>query len=145
MLLKAPKKKYVKKLVEYAILVGTSPNAIPELAKTPISQDFMTDLELSTEESHQLIISLIGYLGLARKVEFDETALRNMLTGHLSEELCEILIDITIKLSPGTLRLKQKCKCVTSQGSAKPTDWPISDGRWRCKSPAIGERPTFPW
>lgn len=106
MLLKAPKKKYVKKLVEYAILVGNSPTAIPELAKTPISQDFMADLELSTEESHQLMVALVGFLGLARKVDFEENALRNMLTGHLSEELCEILIDITIKLSLGTQGLK---------------------------------------
>lgn len=101
--------------MEYAILVGTSPTAIPELAKTPISQDFMADLELSTEESHQLIIALISFLGLARKLEFDEAALRNMLTGHLSEDLCEILIDITIKLSPGTLQLNQKYECASYQ------------------------------
>lgn len=92
-----------------------------------------------------MMIALVGFLGLARKVEFEENALRNMLTGHLSEELCEILIDITVKLSPGTLRLKQRFRRATYQWSARPTDLLISDGPCRCKWPAKEERPTFRW
>lgn len=70
LLLKAPKKKYVKKLVEFAIAVCGAPSAVPADLTTPISQEFMTDLELSAEESHQLITALISFLSLARGLQF---------------------------------------------------------------------------
>jgi hypothetical protein len=38
LLLKAPKKKYIKKLIEYAIAICSSPSAVPNLLSTPISQ-----------------------------------------------------------------------------------------------------------
>lgn len=48
LLLKAPKKKYIKKLMEYAIAISPAPSAVPSQLNTPISQEFTTDLELST-------------------------------------------------------------------------------------------------
>ena len=49
LLLKAPKKKYIKKLIEYAALLMPCKGAIPHNTITPIGQQFATDLELTSE------------------------------------------------------------------------------------------------
>lgn len=103
MLLKAPKKKYIKKLVEYAVTISDAPSAVPLLLSTPISQEFTADLELSPEESHQLLSSLVSFLALARGLDFQEGALMEAVSAHLPEELSGILVDIVCRLSEGTL------------------------------------------
>ena len=46
-LAKAPKKKYIKKLIEYAVLISTCQQATPQYATTPIAQQYPQDLELT--------------------------------------------------------------------------------------------------
>jgi hypothetical protein len=43
-LLKAPKKKYIKKLIEYAALLMHTKGAVPHDTITPIGQQFASDL-----------------------------------------------------------------------------------------------------
>jgi hypothetical protein len=57
--------------MEYAVLVSASPSAVPSLMTTPISQEFTADLELSAEESHQLVAALLSFLGLSRTLQFE--------------------------------------------------------------------------
>ena len=70
LLLKAPKKKYVRKLMEYSVLVSYSPQAVDPHLNTPISQDFANDLELSAVEAHKLLTAMVGYLRWTRTVQF---------------------------------------------------------------------------
>ena len=46
---KAPRKKYIRKIVEYSALVRHCQSAVPVLAVTPIAQQYQQDLELSAE------------------------------------------------------------------------------------------------
>ena len=41
---KAPKKKYIKKILEYAIMVTHCQRAVPKYTTTPIAQQFPQDL-----------------------------------------------------------------------------------------------------
>ena len=48
-LAKAPRKKYIKKLLEYSVMIAYCQEAVPHNAVTPISQQFPQDLELTSE------------------------------------------------------------------------------------------------
>lgn len=45
--MKVPRKKYIKKLLEYAITIEHCQKGIPALAMTPIVQQYPQDLELT--------------------------------------------------------------------------------------------------
>jgi hypothetical protein len=49
LLLKAPKKKYIKHLIEYAACLDLHHNCPPPNFTTPLIQSFQADLELTTE------------------------------------------------------------------------------------------------
>lgn len=78
---KAPKKKYVKKLLEYAAAVADCQRSTPKLLVTPISQQFPTDLELTSEEAHLLVDALIALIRITENLNEDET--KQILQGHL--------------------------------------------------------------
>lgn len=69
LLLKAPRKKYIKKLLEFAITLAPVRYSAPPLLDTPISQQLPADLQLTPEETHRLIAALIALTNYAREVE----------------------------------------------------------------------------
>lgn len=69
-LAKVPRKKYIKKLLEYAVTVAHCHRAIPSHATTPIAQQFPQDLELTAEEAHQLINSLIRLVKWCQQIQY---------------------------------------------------------------------------
>jgi hypothetical protein len=101
-LLKVPRKKYVKKLLEYAALLRPCQQAVPPLANTPIGEQFPHDLELTAEETHKLLNTLIALVRQAESLDFEPERLQALLKGHVEEQLSELLVDILSRMKEGT-------------------------------------------
>jgi hypothetical protein len=71
MLSKVPRKKYIKKLLEYALAIAHNQRAVPPLATTPIIQQYPHDLGLSAQEAHKLINSLVNLLRWCQETNYD--------------------------------------------------------------------------
>ena len=69
---KAPRKKYIRKLVEYAAMVVHRQSCLPTHVATPVSQQFPQDLELTSEECHQLVSMLGKLIVWSQSVHFHE-------------------------------------------------------------------------
>lgn len=72
MLSKTPRKKYIKKLLEYAVAVAHTQRAVPTLATTPIAQQYPHDLGLSAEDAHKLINSLVNLIQWCQQNNYDQ-------------------------------------------------------------------------
>ena len=95
---KAPRKKYIKKIVQYAVMVTHCQQAIPKHAVTPISQQFPQDLQLTAQDAHKLINALVELIRWCPKVDFDADRITQTLGAHLDEQITSILADLLTKL-----------------------------------------------
>lgn len=71
LLLKAPKKKYIKKLFELGAALNLHHNCALRGFETQISQNFQTDLELTKEQAHRLLIAISSVVETSCRVNFD--------------------------------------------------------------------------
>lgn len=58
LLSKAPSKKYVKKLLEYALLAKSNFRSFDHQYQTPVAANFSTDMTLTEDEAQSLLINL---------------------------------------------------------------------------------------
>ena len=103
LLLNAPKKKYIKKVVEYSACLHLNPKAVPPTLTAPITQDMTTDLQTSTAQVHNLLRSLAILVKRARELGFEEERLQGLMEGRVDEGLAQILVE--------TLTRIRSCSC----------------------------------
>ena len=89
---KAPKKKYIRKVVEYAALARHCRQAMPNQAITPIGQQFPQDLQLSAQEAHKLVNALINLINWSQSVDFDAEKMTQRMIPYLQNQLTPILV-----------------------------------------------------
>lgn len=70
LLLKSPKKKYLKKLIELGIITNLNHERFPSAFMTPISENFQSDLGLTFDGANRLLIALGQFIDIAYKIKF---------------------------------------------------------------------------
>ena len=79
-----PRKKYLKKLLEFAATIAHSTKTIPTHATTPISQQFPTDLELTAQQAHKLMTALVD---LVKRAQEKQAGLKEEMEKNLGDDL----------------------------------------------------------
>jgi arsenate reductase-like glutaredoxin family protein len=54
----APSKKYLRKLIEYCFLVRNKVNCLDKFDRTPVTENFAQDLNISEADAHSVILKL---------------------------------------------------------------------------------------
>ncbi len=59
---KAPSKKYLRKLIEYCFLIRNKVNCLDKYDRTPVTENFPQDLNISEADAHSVIMKLTNNL-----------------------------------------------------------------------------------
>jgi len=97
LLSKAPSKKYVKKLVEYALLAKSNFRSFDQHYQTPVSANFATDMSLTEAEAQLLLLNLGRLIDEAGAKNFQN--LETLFPQQFDEQLLTLLVELLTGMS----------------------------------------------
>ncbi|EGR33627.1 hypothetical protein IMG5_047730 [Ichthyophthirius multifiliis] len=89
---KCPSKKYLRKIIEFAFIIRNKLNSYNDNYQTPVSQQFYLDLNLSEEQCHKMLVSLVKLLEKAAQNNFKNIA--NIFPLDFHEQLKNMLVEM---------------------------------------------------
>lgn len=105
LLTKAPSKKYMKKLFEYALLAKSSFRSFDPQYQTPVAANFTADMALSEGEAQLLLLNLGRLIDHAGANNFQN--LEALFPTDFDEQLRGLLTELLAGMSDSTTAITQ--------------------------------------
>lgn len=121
LLSKAPSKKYVKKLLEYALLAKSNFRSFDQHYQTPVSANFAGDMSLTEVEAQLLLLNLGKLIDQAGVKNFQD--LESLFPEEFDEQLRRLLVELLASMSDRILELTQASYNQPKVDSLKQRSW----------------------